>query len=160
LTWVRGRARIEQLLADRELEIVTASKTHAGRLVDEAERHLASAKLITQEDPTGAYQLAYDAARKACSALLAVQGLRATTKGGHIAIQDAVREQFGGPAGVKAFDALGRMRRQRAASEYPGPDTPTITADDTIDAISTTTAILTATKQLLDTNRLDPFQIT
>jgi hypothetical protein len=25
---------------------------------------------------------------------------------------------------VKAFDALGRMRRQRAASEYPRPDTP------------------------------------
>lgn len=157
MTWARGRAGIEQLLADGELEIVTASETHALRLLDEAHRHLRSAEQIADGDTTGAYQLAYDAARKACSALLAVQGLRATTKGGHIAIQDAVREQFGGPGGAKAFDALGRMRRQRAASEYPRPDTPTITPDDTTDAINTTRTILTNTKQLLDTHRLDPF---
>ncbi len=157
MTWARGRARIQQLLADGELEIVTASEAHAHRLLDEAQRHLRSAELIAGEDTTGGYQLAYDAARKACSALLAIQGLRATTKGGHIAVQDAVREQFGGPSGVKAFAALGRMRRQRAASEYPGPDTPTITADDTTEAIATTHAILTATSQLLDTHRLDPF---
>ena len=44
---------------------------------------------------TGAYQPPYDALRKAAAALLAVQGLRATSRGGHIAIQDAVRAQFG-----------------------------------------------------------------
>jgi hypothetical protein len=98
VTWARGRARIEQLIADGDLEIVTASQTHAQRLLEEAQRHLRSAEQIAEDDATGAYQLAYDAARKACSALLAVQGLRATTKGGHIAIQDAVRDRSGGRA--------------------------------------------------------------
>jgi hypothetical protein len=158
LTWARGRARIEQLFADGELEIVTISEGHTRRLLEEAQRHLRSAELIAGDDPTGGYQMAYDAARKACSGLLAVQGLRATTKGGHIAVQDAMREQFGGPAALKAFDALSRMRRQTAANGYPGPDTPTITQDDTTDAITTTRAILIDTKELLETDRLGPFR--
>jgi hypothetical protein len=41
-------------------------------------------------DLPGAYQLAYDALRKSAASLLEVQGLRATSRGGHIAIQDAV----------------------------------------------------------------------
>jgi hypothetical protein len=157
MTWARGQARIKQLLADGELEIVTASETHAQRLLDEAHRHLRSAEQIAEGDTTGAYQLAYDAARKACSALLAVQGLRAPPKAGTSPSKTPCANSSGGPAGVKAFDALGRMRRRRAASEYPRPDTPTITADDTTDAITTTRTILTNTKQLLDTHRLDPF---
>jgi hypothetical protein len=32
----------------------------------------------------------YDTLRKSAAALLAVQGLRATSRGGHVAIQDAV----------------------------------------------------------------------
>lgn len=41
------------------------------------------------------------------------------------------------------------MRRRRASIEYPGPDTPTITDDDTQHAISDSQAILTASQQLL-----------
>jgi hypothetical protein len=50
------------------------------------------------------------------------------------------------------------MRRRRAASEYPRPDTPTITAEDTEDALVTSRAILTSTRQLLDSGRLDTFR--
>jgi hypothetical protein len=63
----------------------------ADRLLVEAASHIGSARLIALTDAAGAYQLGYDAARKAALAVLAVQGLRATSRGGHVAIQDAVR---------------------------------------------------------------------
>jgi hypothetical protein len=128
VTWERGRERVGELLARGELEAVTASQVLAGRLVTEAEKHLAAAAQIAAMDEAGAYQLAYDAARKACAALLAQQGLRATTKGGHIAVQDTVDAQFGGKGGMASFGSISRMRRKRAASEYPDMSTPTTTA--------------------------------
>jgi hypothetical protein len=158
VTWNRGKARVEELLRDGELATVPPSETLARRLIDESVRHLASANAIADTDATGCYQLAYDAARKACSALLAEQGLRATTRGGHVAVQDTVREQFGGSRGMKAFDALSGMRRRRAASEYPDSTSPTISSDDANDAITASQAILDAAQQILDSNRLDPFQ--
>lgn len=107
MSWQRGRATIERLLGEGELESVTASPELAERPMDDAVRHLASADAIRASDLNGAYQLAYDAPRKACAALLAPQGLRATTRGGHVAVQDAVREQFNGDGG---FEGTSRKR--------------------------------------------------
>ena len=59
----------------------------------DADAHVRLASKGTSDDPAGALQLSYDAARKAAAALLAVQGLRATTRGGHIAVIDSVRAQ-------------------------------------------------------------------
>lgn len=75
----RGRAHAEEQLAAGELETVTTSEVLARRLLEDARRHLASAQRTAGDDSTGGYHLAYDAARKAASALLAVQGLRATS---------------------------------------------------------------------------------
>jgi hypothetical protein len=148
---------VEELLRSGELERVVPAAELATRLLEEADRHLTSARAITSSDPTGAYQLAYDCARKACAALLAPQGLRATTRGGHIATQDTILEQFDGQGGVAAFKALPRLRRRRAASEYPNLDTPTITSDDAKDATRSANEILQAAKRILDSDRLDPF---
>ncbi len=125
--------------------------------MEDADKHLASARLIGGADRTGAYQLAYDAARKACAALLAVQGLRATTRGGHVAVQDAVRAQFNADGGIPASRALPRLRRTRAAREYPDVGTPTTTTEDVEDAISAASAIAAAAQQILATGRLDGF---
>jgi hypothetical protein len=81
----RSQAQIEQLLREGELERVALSPALAQRLLDEVNRHLGSAELVSESDPTGAFELAYDGARKACAALLAVQGLPSTTRGGHVA---------------------------------------------------------------------------
>ena len=102
------------MLAQGELDRVQPSAELAERFFAEADRHLASAAQIRTSDPTGSYQLAYDAARKACAALLAVQGLRATSAGGHIAVQDVVRAQFRG-----VFAQFPTLRRVRKQSEYP-----------------------------------------
>ena len=157
MTWSRGRDTVERLLRDGELEQVLASPELAERLMDDADRHLASASAIAASDPNGAYQRADDAARKACAALLAPQGLRATTRGGHVAVQDAVRGQFNGDGGLPAFRSFSRLRRARAAREYPDVGTPTTTAEDVADARRAASEIVAAARQLLGTGRLDRF---
>jgi hypothetical protein len=69
----------ECLLVDGELEHVTPSPDVAKRLLENAEAHIGLADKGTEDDPAGALQLSYDAARKASAALLAIQGLRSTT---------------------------------------------------------------------------------
>ena len=81
MTWQTGRSEIDGMLAQGELERVIPSEDLAERFFDEADRHLASANAIKANDPTGSYQLAYDAARKACAALLAVQGAACDERG-------------------------------------------------------------------------------
>jgi hypothetical protein len=44
-----------------------------------------------QTSPDSAFVLAYGAACQACTALLAEQGLRPTTSGGHYAVEESVR---------------------------------------------------------------------
>jgi len=158
VTWERGRDRVDELLTGGELEEVTASEALASRLVAEAEKHLAAAEQVVAIDETGAYQLAYDGARKACAALLAQQGLRATTRGGHLAVQDTVHAQFGGPGGMVAFAAVPRMRRKRAAGEYPSIGTPTTTTEEAREAIVAAHAIVAAVKGLLSSGGVHAFR--
>lgn len=158
MTWQRGRETIQRLLDERELERVEPSVALAERLLDEADRHVRSARLILDEDPSGSYQMAYDAARKAISSLLAIQGLRATSRGGHIAVQDAVRDQFNGTQGIKELAAFPRMRRRRAESEYPNFNTPTTTRADAADAIEKAAGMLDASRRLLNSGHLTPFR--
>ena len=157
MSWERGRARIEELLAAAELERATPNERHARRLLAEATAHLEAVTRVIEVDPSGALQLAYDAARKAAVALLTIQGLRSTTKGGHIAVQDAVVAQFGGPEGMGAFARLGRMRRQRHAAEYPTESTPPVTRRDADQAERDARALVDAAGRLLDSERLGVF---
>lgn len=78
-----------------ELQVVESSVDHADRLMNDARWALASAKRNAAEDPRTAYVNAYDAARLSIAAVLAKQGLRATTTGGHIAVQEAIENQLG-----------------------------------------------------------------
>lgn len=124
MTGGRVGATLRRLVVDGRLEQVPVSPALAERLMDEARAHLRAAAAIREIDPPGSFHLAYDAARKAGSALLALEGLRATSRGGHLAVQEAVEALDG------SFTAFSRMRRRRHDSEYPGPATPTLTADD------------------------------
>ncbi len=158
MAWERGRARIEELLASGELEQVEPNNEHANRLLAESASHLEAVDRVLDVDAAGALQLAYDAARKAAVALLAVQGLRSTTKGGHIAVQEAVVAQFGGSAGMKAFARLGLMRRQRHAAEYPTESTPPVTRRDADTVAKDARAVVSAAESLLNAGKIDRFQ--
>lgn len=158
MSWERGRADIERLLADGELERVTPSEEVAARLVADADAHIALATIGVADDPAGALQLSYDAVRKASAALLATQGLRATTRGGHIAVIDAVRAQFNERGGMAVFGRLHALRRRRNRTEYPDPGSPGVNEDDAQQALDTARATLDAVKRLLDSGQLEPFE--
>jgi hypothetical protein len=117
------------MLARGELEKVPASREHADLLISQARRHVTSADAVAANDPTGAYQLLYDAARKALCAVLENQGLRATSRGGHIAVGEAARAQLDPPLGgvLRPFE---RLRRRRNEGEYPRRDQPAITNEE------------------------------
>jgi hypothetical protein len=117
------------MISRGELERVPASRDHADLLLSQARQHLASADAIADSDPAGAYQLLYDAARKALAAVLENQGVRATSRGGHIAVRDAVSAQLDPPMGgvLRPFD---RLRRRRNQVEYPSSAAPGVSAEE------------------------------
>jgi hypothetical protein len=154
MKWQQGRDTITAMLRDGHLERVPASREHADTLLDQARRHLKTATLGTDEDPVGSYQLVYDAARKALAAILENQGLRATSRGGHIAVLGAVTAQLDPPLGqvLRPFD---RMRRRRNDAEYPKNDSQSFTPEDVRRDHAKATDILSLAHKVLD--EMSPF---
>jgi hypothetical protein len=143
--WTRGEAEIEQLLSRRELEHVTGAAADGRPLLRQAKTTAATAATLTNADPYSAYILAYDAARFACTALLAQQGLRPTTDGGHASVATAVRAQFG-----PGFRPFATMRRRRNELEYPHTPGETATTTEAQQVITDTTGLITAAEHLID----------
>jgi hypothetical protein len=142
--WQRGQAGIGQLLADGELARVSGASADGEPWLAKARRTLATAASAADSDPDSAFTLAYDAARFACTALLTQQGLRPTTRGGHYAVEVAVREQFSGK-----FGHFGALRRQRNDIEYPRIITAPLTRADADSAIGLAQELTEAAGQLL-----------
>lgn len=145
--WATGREDLEAMVTAGDLEQVAPSPENAARLLAEAERHLRSAQLVATADPAGGYDLLYAAARKAMAAALAVQGLRATSKGGHIAVQEAVTAQLGRSGAV--VRPFGRLRRTRNDADYPRLDTPELSAEDIAEDLPKAKEIVAAMQRLL-----------
>jgi HEPN domain len=146
--WQIGVAEVENLIDQGEIEVVEPSPEHADLLMRQAETHLASVPALLPADPPGAFAVLYDAARKSMRAVLARQGLRATSKSGHRATQEAIEAQLGPNARrvVRPFRAL-RLRRHDA--EYPSLDTPEVTTVEAGEALEDSRAIVAAMKKFL-----------
>lgn len=143
--WPRGEADVEALVAAGELQRLTGEAAGGTRLLEKAGTTLQTARTAIERDPDSAFVLAYDAARQALTALLAHQGLRPTTKGGHYAVEQAVRAQF--CSGFRQFGALRRRRNELEYPERPGDDA---TVDEAAQAVENAGAILRAAAGLLD----------
>jgi len=91
----------------------------------------------------------YDAARKALSAILENQGLRPTSRGGHIAVLEAVSAQLDPPMG-KVLRPFDRLRRQRNNAEYPRQDTAPLSIDDVTQDIPKIEDILDLALRVVD----------
>lgn len=89
--WSIGEAAIQALVAGGELQKLTGAAANGELLLGKASITLETARSAIATDPDSASVLAYDASRQALTALLAHQGLRPTTKGGHYAVERAVR---------------------------------------------------------------------
>ena len=143
--WARGEADVEQMLARQELQPITGAAANGAPWLVKAGETMRTAQSIASSDPNSAYTLAYDAARFACVGLLAQQGLRPTTAGGHYAVQRAVLRQFGG-----VFDFFAVMRRRRNELEYPEFPDETVEAREVSEAIAGASIMIEAAHQLLD----------
>jgi hypothetical protein len=144
-SWPRGEAEVEELLRRRELERITGTAADGSPLLAQAGRTATTAASLVKTDPYSAYVLAYDAARFACVALLAQEGLRATSSGGHYAVERVVRAQFG-----SGFRPFGDLRRRRNELEYPHHPADRATGDEAKQAIAVAQQLIGAAQALID----------
>jgi HEPN domain-containing protein len=113
--------RIDELRASDYLQDVRPDRRRVRRLLDDARRHLDTARVAQERgDLAGAYQLGYDAARKSLTAMLADRGLRARGEGAHAHLIDAVMEIYADTPGIEVISRLDRLRRTRNQAEYAG----------------------------------------
>jgi hypothetical protein len=151
--WAEGAVEIESMIQGGELERVIPSRSHAERLLAEAVRHLTSAEAMADLDPPMAYDSLYAAARKSLAAVLAVQGLRATSRGGHLAVQHAIEAQLGRIRHV--IKSFSRLRITRNEADYPSEEHPQLTAADIREDLPAAADIVDAMKRLAP--RMGPF---
>lgn len=153
--WRKGEAVVQKLLEDRHLERVTADEEAANGLALIARHHIDSGRSIADADLEGAFALAYDAARKAATSLLAAQGLRPTTSGGHLAVVYAIEAQFPDVPGLASLD---RLRRRRNETEYPDSRRASfLTGDEVDDALARAGEAVASADRLLASGRLGVF---
>jgi hypothetical protein len=128
---------------------VPPNREHADQLLVQARKDLASAELLLDANPKRAYESLYDAARMALTAVLENEGLRPTSRGGHIAPYAAVAAQLDPPMGatLRPFD---RMRRTRNRSEYPSFTTPDVAPDNVRADIPVAASIVDVCGSVLD----------
>ena len=156
MSWEAGSERIRALIEAGELGQIPPDGELAQRMLADARRHLVTAAAAQGTgDLSGAYQLAYDALRKSAANLLEAQGLRATSRDGHIAVQDAVSAQFG--TSIRALRSFSRLRRARNSFEYPSTDTPGPSPDDVEDAVRVAREVNDAASKVLKSGILTPW---
>lgn len=143
--WTIGEAEIEAFIAGGSLQKITGAAANGAPLLSKASTTLNTARSAVETDPDSAFVLAYDAARQALTALLAHQGLRPTTRGGHYAVEHAVRAQFG-----QGFRQFGALRRRRNELEYPERPGDGATPAEAAAAIDHAQSIVTAAQGLID----------
>jgi len=137
-----ARVSLTRLLAEGGLERIPVDAQVCTELLRQAANHLRTATAGTAGgDHEGAFQLAYDASRKTCLALVMATGLRPKGDAPHAVTFEAaaaIADNFGGRHLVE--DAS-NLRFVRHGSEYRAE---IVSADDAEDAIAIGTELLAA----------------
>jgi len=132
-------SEIDDLVAKGLIETVEPDRPMAEQWIDEGGRHLQAAQAIETIDPSGAYVLAYDAARKALAAALLMTGHRVRSRpGSHQALAQFAKV-LGQSTTEPALTQFDRLRRERNRSEY---GTRTFGKSEVNQAIKTARVIL------------------
>ncbi|MFF1829817.1 hypothetical protein [Paenarthrobacter sp. NPDC058040] len=139
---------VDGLLSARKLEQVTASEEMASYLLEAAAKHIESARLIASGDPMGSYQVSYDGARKALAAVLQIQGLRPTSSGGHIVIEECLKAQLV-KTGRDIVNKFSVMRRIRNDNEYPHNAQDAVAVEEAFEQIDDALSVLEGARKLV-----------
>lgn len=142
--WRPGEALVEQLIRGGQIQAITGSAASGDAWLLKAQRTLETARQITNQDPDSAIVLAYDSARHGCVAVLAHQGLRPTTSGGHYVVEQVVRAQFG-----DTFRSFAALRRRRNELEYPAVPGNLADGVEAAEAVTSAKALIEAAGRLL-----------
>lgn len=128
-----ARVTLASLLSEKSLERVPVSPDVCRHLLDQSGNHLRTAVAGADGgDPEGAFQLAYDACRKTCLALVLATGLRPKGDAAHAVTFEAaaaIADNFGARLQVAAAADL---RFVRHGAEYRAES---VSIDDARDAI-------------------------
>lgn len=109
---------LDDLVRRGLIDAVEAYSNTAGQWLDDAGRHLDAAETIVDLDPSGAYLLAYDAARKSIAAALLMTGHRVRSRpGAHQALAQYANH-LADQTGTRELTHFDRIRRNRNRSEY------------------------------------------
>jgi HEPN domain-containing protein len=144
MRWSTGEVTVERLIAAGHVERVQGAQADGASWLDRARRGLQAARVLAESAPDSSVVLAYDAARQACVALLAQQGLRPTTAGGHYVVEEVIRAQFG-----PTLRAFGGLRRRRNELEYPLYPTEQASAAEAAETLKTADEIIDAASKLV-----------
>ena len=109
---------LDDLVTKGLIEAVETDTDVARQWLQDANRHLSAAEAISDLDPSGAYVLAYDAARKSVAAALLTTGHRVRSRpGSHQALAQFAKG-LAGKTKEPALERFDRLRRNRNRSEY------------------------------------------
>lgn len=124
------RAWLSEALATRDLDLVTANMAAAGDRINDARRHVRSARTLAVDDTPLAMAACHDAIRKAITAHMLANGLRPRGgEGAHRIVLEYARTQLGGMLNEDDLEEAKEIRQDRALAEYG--DFPTRQLDST-----------------------------
>ena len=128
------------------IEKVEPDQATATAWLDDAARHLEAATKIAELDPSGAYVLAYDAARKSVAAALLMTGHRTLSRPGSHQALTQYAESISIQVNEQALNRFDRLRRNRNRSEY---GSRTFGKAEVAEAIDTAEAIRAASASVI-----------
>jgi hypothetical protein len=136
---------VDALLAEGVLARVAVDTEEARRELDAAKAHLGGAEAAVKVDPTGAFTLAYDAARKAVVAHMRANGLRVRRRfGAHVQTGRYARAALRGRDNDVHLTAFENMRIVRNDTEYGAE---LVSASDASEALAHARAIVAAVER-------------
>jgi hypothetical protein len=109
---------LEDLVTKGLIEAVEADEAVANQWLEDAGRHVDAAKTIADLDPSGAYVLAYDAARKSVAAALLMTGHRVRARPGSNQALAQFANDLASQTKEPALARFDRLRRNCNRSEY------------------------------------------
>jgi len=137
-----GRRSLTALLNASDLERVPVDGKTCQRLLDQAHRHVLTASSgLGHDDAEGAFQIAYDACRKVCLALVLSSGLRPRGESEHRTTFEAAAAIAESVGGRSVVDDAADLRLVRNNTEYRGVE---VTRDEAKDAIDIAGELLVA----------------
>lgn len=110
---------LNEALATRDLERVQPNMGAAGDRINDARRHVRSARMLASEDPTLAIAACHDAIRKALTAHMTAAGLRPRSgEGAHRIVLQYARHRLAEVITAADLTEAEDIRRDRAVAEY------------------------------------------